>query len=121
MAENNKTSEFGAIKIAEEVVSIIAALAAAEVEGIVGMSGGVAGDIGDLLKRKNLSKGVKSVVGETETSINLFIVVQYGVSIPSIAMEIQEKVTRAVETLTGLKVIEVNIHVQGVSFQKKEE
>lgn len=121
MDDYNKTSELGAIKIADEVVSIIAGLAAAEVEGVVGMSGGVAGDIADLLKRKNLSKGVKAVVGDTETTINIFLIVQYGVSIPSVAMEIQEKVTRAVETMTGLKVLDVNINVQGVNFQKNEE
>ncbi len=121
MAEHDITSELGAIKIADEVVSIIAGLAAVQVEGVVEMSGGVAGDIADLLKRKNFSKGVKSVVGDTDTTVDIFLAVEYGVSIPSVAAEIQAKVTRAVETMTGLKVLNVNIHVQGVNIQKKEE
>lgn len=121
MAEHEITSELGAIKIADDVVSIIAGLAAVQVEGVVEMSGGIGGDIADLLKRKNLSRGVRSVVGDTDATVDIFLVVTYGISIPSVAAEIQEKVTRAVETMTGLKVLGVNIHVQGVSFQKKEE
>ncbi|WP_241420664.1 Asp23/Gls24 family envelope stress response protein [Candidatus Contubernalis alkaliaceticus] len=121
MAENNQTSELGAIKIADEVVAIIAGLATAEVQGVAEMSGGFAGDIVDILKKKNLSKGVKVVVGETEAFINIFITVKYGIPIPSVAMEVQEKVIKAVEYMTGLKVSEINIQVQGVSFQKTEE
>ncbi|UNC93877.1 Asp23/Gls24 family envelope stress response protein [Candidatus Contubernalis alkalaceticus] len=121
LAENNQTSELGAIKIADEVVAIIAGLATAEVQGVAEMSGGFAGDIVDILKKKNLSKGVKVVVGETEAFINIFITVKYGIPIPSVAMEVQEKVIKAVEYMTGLKVSEINIQVQGVSFQKTEE
>lgn len=121
MTENNQTSQLGAINIADEVVSIIAGLAAVEVEGVAEMSGGFAGDIVDILKKKNLTKGVKVVVGETETSINLYLSIKYGIPIPAVAMEVQEKVTKAVEYMTGLKVSEINIQVQGVSFQNTEE
>ncbi|MGE5474615.1 MAG: Asp23/Gls24 family envelope stress response protein [Ignavibacteriales bacterium] len=109
----------GSIKIANEVVAIIAGLAAAEVTGVAGMSGGIAGDIVEILKGKNLSKGVKVEVGEKETAVDLFIIVEYGVRIPDIAWEIQNKVKKAVESMTGLVVVEVNIHVQAVNFEKE--
>ncbi|WP_427339197.1 Asp23/Gls24 family envelope stress response protein [Caloranaerobacter sp. DY30410] len=120
---NNKTSEYGQIKIADEVVGIIAGLAATEVKGVAGMSGGIAGGISEMLGRKNLSKGVKVEVGEKEAAIDLYIIVEYGAKIPEVAWEIQENVKNAVQTMTGLNVVEVNIHVQGVHIEKetKEE
>lgn len=118
MAEQVKENS-GSIKIANEVVAIIAGLAASEVTGVAGMSGGIAGDIVEILKGKNLSKGVKVEVGEKETAIDLFIIVEYGVRIPDIAWEIQNKVKKAVESMTGLVVVEVNIHVQAVNFEKE--
>ncbi|WP_069649480.1 Asp23/Gls24 family envelope stress response protein [Caloranaerobacter ferrireducens] len=124
MAEiNNKASEYGQIKIADEVVGIIAGLAATEVKGVAGMSGGIAGGISEMLGRKNLSKGVKVEVGEKEAAIDLYIIVEYGAKIPEVAWEIQESVKNAVQTMTGLNVVEVNIHVQGVHIEKetKEE
>jgi uncharacterized alkaline shock family protein YloU len=83
------------------------------------MSGGIAGGIVEKLGRKNLSKGVKVEVGEKETAIDLYIVVEYGIRIPEIAWNIQENVKKAVENMTGLNVIEVNIHIQGVNFEKE--
>lgn len=118
MAEQGKEN-VGSIKIANEVVAIIAGLAAADVTGVAGMSGGIAGDIVEILRGKNLSKGVKVEVGEKETAIDLFIIVEYGVRIPDIAWEIQNKVKKAVENMTGLTVVEVNIHVQAVNFEKE--
>lgn len=109
----------GQVKIANEVVAIIAGLAATEVHGVAGMSGGIAGDIVEILKGKNLSKGVKVEVGEKETAIDLFIIVEFGARIPDIAWEIQNKVKKAVENMTGLAVVEVNIHVQAVNFEKE--
>ena len=108
----------GSLKITEEVVAIIAGVAATEVPGVAGMSGGIAGGIAEMLGRKNLSKGVKVEVGEKQAAIDLFIVVDYGCRIPEISWKIQEKVKNAVETMTGLNAIEVNIHVQGVNFEK---
>jgi len=118
MAEQAKENA-GTIKIANEVVAIIAGLAAADVNGVAGMSGGIAGDIVEILKGKNLSKGVKVEVGEKETAIDLFIIVEFGFRIPDIAWEIQNKVKKAVENMTGLTVVEVNIHVQAVNFEKE--
>lgn len=113
----------GQIKIADEVVGIIAGLAATEVPGVAGMSGGVAGGIAEMLGRKNLSKGVKVEVGEKESAVDLFIIVEYGAKIPDVSWQIQENVKKAIETMTGLNVVEVNIHVQGVNMEKepKEE
>lgn len=121
--ENKDIMDYGQIKIADEVVGIIAGLAATEVSGVAGMSGGIAGGIAEMLGRKNLSKGVKVEVGERETAIDLYIIVEYGAKIPDVSWQIQESVKTAVETMTGLNVVEVNINVQGVNIEKeaKEE
>ena len=121
--ENNDIMQYGQIKIADEVVGIIAGLAATEIEGVAGMSGGLAGGIAEMLGRKNLSKGVKVEVGERETAIDLYIIVEYGVEIPEVSWKIQESVKTAIETMTGLNVVEVNINIQGVNIEKepKEE
>lgn len=113
--------EIGAIKISEEVVAIIAGLAATEVPGVAGMSGGIAGGIAEMLGRKNLSKGVKVEVGDKEAAIDLFIIVEYGCRIPDVSWEIQEKVKKTIESMTGLNVIEVNIHIQGVNIEKEHK
>lgn len=119
----NKTEEYGKVTFADEVVAIIAGLAATEVKGVAAMSGSVAGGIAEKLGRKNLTKGVKVEVGEKEAAIDLYIIVDYGVRIPEVAWNIQENVKKAVETMTGLSVVEVNVHVQGVNFDReiKEE
>ncbi|MBE6075122.1 MAG: Asp23/Gls24 family envelope stress response protein [Selenomonas ruminantium] len=119
--EIQKNGSLGAIRIADEVVSIIAGLAATEVEGIAGMSGGIAGGIAEMLGRKNFAKGVKVEVGEKEAAVDLYIIVKYGVRIPDIALAAQENVKQAIETMTGLTVVEVNVHVQGVSFPQDED
>lgn len=124
MLDNHLDSpDYGQIKIADEVVGIIAGLAATEVPGVAGMSGGLAGGIAEILGRKNLSKGVKVEVGEREAAVDLFIIVEYGAKIPDVSWQIQESVKKAIETMTGLKVVEVNIHIQGVNIDKdsKEE
>ncbi|HZX46485.1 MAG TPA: Asp23/Gls24 family envelope stress response protein [Clostridia bacterium] len=115
------TEEFGTVKISDDVVSIISGIAATEVKGVAGMSGGIAGGIAELLGRKNQSKGVKVTIGEKEVNIDLHVIMEYGVKIPDVAWEIQEKVKKAVETMTGLKVVEVNIHVQGVTMDKVKD
>ncbi len=122
--ENNSqidNLEYGQVKISDEVVATIAGLAASEVEGIWDMSGGLAGNLSDLLGRKNLAKGVKVEVGEEEAVIDLNVIVEYGIKIPDVAWKVQENVKSAIETMTGLRVVEVNIHVQGVYIPKQEE
>lgn len=112
-----ETSSVGSIRIADEVVSIIAGLAATEVEGIAAMSGGLVGGIAEILGKKNFAKGVKVEVGEREAAVDLYIIVNYGVRIPDVALTVQENVKRSIESMTGLSVVEVNVHVQGVGFQ----
>ena len=116
-----KDNSLGSIRIADEVVSIIAGLAATEVEGIAGMSGGIAGGIAEMLGRRNFAKGVKVEVGEKEAAVDLYIIVKYGVRIPDVALAAQENVKQAIENMTGLSVVEVNIHVQGVGFPDEED
>ena len=118
--EKTDRGEYGSIRIADEVVSIISGLAATEVPGVAGMSGGIAGGIAEMLGRRNLSKGVKVEVGEKEAAIDLYVIVEYGVRIPEVALRIQEAVKRAVESMTGLTVVEANVHVQGVNLHAAE-
>ncbi|MDQ2085307.1 Asp23/Gls24 family envelope stress response protein [Herbivorax sp. ANBcel31] len=114
----NKLTEAGEVRISEEVVAIIAGIAAMDIPGVAGMSGGIAGGIAEMLGRKNLSKGVKVEVGDKEAAIDLYIIVEYGCRIPEVSWDIQERVKDAVEAMTGLNVIEVNIHIQGVNIEK---
>lgn len=117
--ERTEHNDVGSIRIADEVVGIVAGLAATEVPGVAGMSGGLVGGIAEMLGKKNLSKGVKVEVGEREAAIDLYIIVEYGVRIPDVALRVQENVKRAIESMTGLDVVEVNIHVQGVGFSQE--
>jgi len=111
----------GSVRITNEVVAIIAGLAAIDVPGVASMTGGLAGGIAEVIGRKNLSKGVKVEVGEKEAAIDLSIIVEYGSRIPDVAWNVQEKVKKAIESMTGLNVIEVNIHVQGVNIDKENK
>ncbi|NMA92228.1 MAG: Asp23/Gls24 family envelope stress response protein [Firmicutes bacterium] len=123
MAENEQTlpTELGTIKISDDVVAIIAGLAATEIEGVAAMSGGIAGGIAEVLGKRNLSKGVKVEVGTEECNIDLFVIIRYGARIPDVCWSVQENVKKAVESMTGLRVLQVNVHVQGINFPQKEE
>ena len=105
----------GNIKISVDVVSTIAGIATTEIDGF---AGGIAEMFG---AKKNPSKGVKVDMNETTATIDLYIVVDYGVRIPELSWEIQENVKNSVETMTGLDVQKVNIHIEGVSFEKEKE
>ena len=112
--------EENGIKIADDVVAVISGVAVAEVPGVYSMAGGFAGGITEVLSgKKNMSKGIKVEVGEKETKIDVNIIVEYGTRIPDVAFEIQNRVKKAVETMTGLTVIEVNVHVQGVHTENE--
>jgi len=114
--ERLEHNDVGSIRIADEVVGIIAGLAATEVDGVAGMSAGLVGGIAEMLGKKNLAKGVKVEVGEREAAVDLYIIVEFGVRIPDVALKVQENVKKAIESMTGLEVVEVNIHIQGVGF-----
>ncbi|MFL0246696.1 Asp23/Gls24 family envelope stress response protein [Candidatus Clostridium stratigraminis] len=112
----------GIVKISDEVVGVIAGLAAAEIKGIAGMSANLVGGITQILTgKKNLSKGVKVNVGENSAAIDLYVVVEYGFKIPEVGKQVQENVKKTVEALTGLVVSAVNIHVQNVLIPKPDE
>ena len=108
------------IKIADDVIAVIAGAAASEVSGVASMAGGFARGISEVFSgKKNFAKGIKVETGDKETKIDVNIIVEYGVRIPDVAYEIQTRVKKAVEGMTGLKVSEVNVHIQGVKTQQE--
>ena len=114
-------TEIGNIKISVDVVATIAGIAASQTKGVAGMYSSFAGGIAEMLgAKKNPSKGVKVDMSEDSVKIDLYIVVEYGVRVPELAWEIQEGVKNSVETMTGLGVDKVNIHIEGVSFASEE-
>lgn len=120
-AAPEEETEIGNIKISVDVVSTIAGIAASQTKGVAGMYSSFAGGIAEKLgAKKNPSKGVKVDMAEKSVKIDLYIVVEYGVRIPELAWEIQEDVKNNVETMTGLEVEKVNIHIEGVSFATEE-
>ena len=109
------------IEISDDVVAVIAGMAASEVSGVAEMAGGFAGGISEVLSgKKNLAKGIKvEILDNKETRIDVNIIVEYGARIPDVAFDIQKRVKKAVEEMTGLKVEEVNVHVQGVDTENQ--
>lgn len=119
--ETSGEEEVGNIKISVDVVSTIAGIATNEIEGVAGMYGTFAGGIAEMLgAKKSPSKGVKVDLNGNNATVDLYIVVDYGVRIPELAWEIQENVKNNIETMTGLDVQKVNIHIEGVSFEKEQ-
>ena len=110
----------GTITYANEVIAIIAGVAANEVEGVAGMCSG--GGISDVFGRnKNITKGVKVELGTEETSVDVYLIIEYGTPIQTAAANVQESVRKAIETMTGVHVVRVDVHVQGVSFEKEQK
>lgn len=111
-------NDLGVIRIADEVVSTVAGLAAVDVEGVANMSGGWGTDLVEKLGRKNLGKGIKVESTGDQTSIDIFIIIEFGYAIPKVAENVQREVKQAVETMTGLTVTAVNVHVVSVATKK---
>jgi uncharacterized alkaline shock family protein YloU len=110
----------GTITYANEVIAIIAGVATSEVEGIAGMV--TSGGLTDILGRnRNITRGVKVELGTEETSVDLYVIIEYGTPIQKAAHDAQENVRKAIETMTGLRVVRVDVHVQGVSFEKENK
>ena len=107
----------GEVRIADEVVAIIAGLAATEVDGVDSMAGNITNELVGKLGMKNLSRGVKVAVQENEVTVELSLNMSYGYSIPKTSAKVQEKVKSAIESMTGLSVVEVNIHIAGVDMK----
>ena len=110
----------GEIKIADDVVAIIAALAATEVEGVASMAGNITNELIGKLGMKNLSKGVKVDVLEGIVTVSLALNLKYNYSIVEVSARVQEKVKNAIENMTGLEVADVNIKVAGVEMESQE-
>ena len=120
--ENEIKTENEGIKISDDVVAVIAGVAVSEVQGVADMAGGFAGGISEVFSgKKNMAKGIKVDVTENTAKIDVNIIVEYGSRIPDVAFEIQNRVKKAVENMTGLKVEEVNVHVQGVNTDTAKE
>ncbi len=113
-------ASLGEVKIADEVVAIIAALAATEVEGVASMAGNITNEVIGKLGIKNLSKGVKVDVLEGVVTVSLALNMKYNYSIVDVTGKVQEKVKNAVENMTGLEVADVNIKVAGVEMEKQD-
>jgi uncharacterized alkaline shock family protein YloU len=120
MQKSELNSELGVVRIADEVVSTVAGLAAIDVDGVSSMSGGWGTELVEKLGRKNFGKGIKVEVNNQETKIDIFVIIDYGYEIPQVAEIVQKEVKVAVETMTGLTVTAVNIHVVGVSIKKED-
>lgn len=108
----------GTVRIADDVVAVIAGLAASKTRGIASMSGGVAEGFAKRVSGKNITKGVQVEVGNLEAAIDLRVIVDYGQKIHNVCRELQQNVKEAVETMTGLNVIEVNVKVDGVQLKE---
>ena len=112
--------QIGEVQIADEVVAIIAGLAATEVEGVDSMAGNITNELVGKLGMKNLSKGVKVDVKEEHVSVSLSLNLKYGYSIPKVCEVVQDKVKSAIENMTGLIVLDVNIKIAGVSLEENQ-
>ena len=109
------------VKIAPDVVATIAGIAAQEIDGVAGMCNTFTGGLAEKLgAKKNPARGIKVEIKENNVLIDLYIIVEFGIRIPELAWEIQESVKNSVETMTGLSVDKVNVHIDGISFKKYE-
>jgi uncharacterized alkaline shock family protein YloU len=114
-----QSGEIGNVSFANDVLAIIAGLAASEIEGVAGMSGGLAGGIAELLGRKNLAKGIKIAVNDRIISVDINMIITYGFKLHEVSRKVQANVVKAIETMTGLSVDKVNINVLGIQFAKE--
>lgn len=123
MAEIKSTeaqqNEVGNVSFANDVLAIIAGLAATEIDGVAGMSGGLAGGIAEMLGRKNLAKGIKISINEKLITVDINMIVTYGFKLHEVSRKVQANVVKAIETMTGLAVDKVNINVLGIQFVKE--
>lgn len=127
MAKEQKEKDYisekkslGEVKIASDVVAVIAALAATEVDGVHSMAGNITNELIGKFGMKNLSKGVKVLMEGGTVRVDMMVVVKYGYSIPDVSQQIQEKVSQQIENMTGLVVPEVNVRVAGVNLETQD-
>ena len=127
MSENDKSlieleenESIGEVKIADEVVATIAAIAATEVAGVDSVAGNMTNEMLGKLGMKNLSRGVKVSVEEGHVSVDMTLVMKYGYSIPQVTAKVQDKVKETIDNMTGLSVLDVNIKIAGVALEEEE-
>ena len=108
----------GSVKIADDVVAIIAGIAATEVKGVTAMSGNATNEFMSMVGVKNLKKGVKVDVIDNVVEVDLALIMEYGYNIPATSQKVQEKVKNAIENMTGLEVADVNIRISGINMEK---
>lgn len=122
MGENKEYITFpderGSINISEEVVAVIAANAALETDGVVALSASISKDIAELLGKKNISKGVRVANDEDGLKVDVYLLTRLGVSVHKVGVDVQNAVSTAVESATGVSVAEVNVHVLGITLDK---
>ena len=129
MAAENVKSDYsfkaagvlGDIQIADDVIAIIAGLAATEVEGVAKMYGNITNELVGKLGMKNLSKGVKVTISPEDVKVDISLELKYGYSVIDVSKKVQEKVKQALETMTGLNVTAVRVRIAGVAFEKEEK
>ena len=119
--EREVRNDLGTVRINNEVVAVIAGMAATEIPGVTCMNEGIVGGITEIFGKKGADKGVKVEIGEKEVTITLSIVVKYGVQIPEVALHIQQNVKKQVEKMSGLSVSKVNVNVGGIHFPKEKK
>ena len=108
----------GAVKIADDVVAMIASLAATEVEGVSAMSGNITNELVAKLGMKNLSKGVRVEMNENNVSVQVSIIVDFAANVPEVSRKVQERIKTSIENMTGLNVAEVNVKIAGIDVSK---
>lgn len=115
-----ENGNMGQVQIADEVVAIIAGLAATEVEGVASMAGNITNELVSKLGKKSLSKGIRVKVEDGIVNVNVALNIAYGYSVPKTCKKVQEKVKAAIETMTGLEVEKVDIQIANVSISKEK-
>lgn len=122
MADNNQdistVNDTGSVSYANDVIAKIAALAADEIDGVAGLAGG---GLSEMWGKKNIAKGVKITIEESQVNIEMSITVTYGIKIHEVCKSVQDNIKKAIENMTGLKVVAVNINVVGISIEKPEK
>lgn len=121
MGENNSITEMDSIYVSTEVIRKIVGMTVNRVDGVSGMSAGLVGGIAERLGQRDLSKGIKVQQFDNQISIDINVIVEYGVKIPEVAEKLQDAVRQAVEETTGYQVTEVNLHVQGIQLPRPKE
>jgi uncharacterized alkaline shock family protein YloU len=113
----HESINIGEVHISDEVVAIIAGLAATEVDGVCSMAGNITNELVSKLGMKNLSKGIKVTISEKNVVVDVALNIQYGYEIPAVSKKVQEKVKSAIETMTGLEVTAVNVKIASLNIE----